>query len=207
MSMASTHMRPRSLRNSIRTFEVSAPSTGVRTPRPKDVPGEQLLSEEVRTDEIAFELELRIMNTRSLALMVPVLAVLTGCNQGTPGGEGVTANSLEKPRNYGEADNTFNLSAPRMSTTLHQGETKVVTIGIERGKNFDQDVALEVAEGSKGVTVDSAGPVIKRGDKDTKLTFKAADDASLGDFTVKVVGHPAKGADATIDFKMIVAKK
>ncbi len=94
-----------------------------------------------------------------------------------------------------------------MSTTLHQGETRVVEIGIERGKNFDQDVALKVAEGPKGVTFEPASPVSRKGDKDVKLTFKAADDATLDDFTVKMAGHPAKGSDATIDFKIDVAKK
>lgn len=147
------------------------------------------------------------MKNPLIALLSVALVAFAGCSQGTPGGEGVTTTPPHKPPVYGEADNTFNLSAPRMSTTLHQGETKVVEIGIERGKNFDQEVALKFAEGPKGVTVDPASPVIKSGDKEVKLTFKAADDATLGDFTVKVDGHPAKGADATIDFKIDVAKK
>jgi hypothetical protein len=33
------------------------------------------------------------------------------------------------------------------------------------------------------------------------------DDASLGDFTIKVTGHPTKGADATNEFKITVAEK
>jgi len=147
------------------------------------------------------------MKNSLIVLLASASVALAGCNQGTPGGQGVTTTPPHKPPVYGEADNTFNLSVPRMSTTLHQGETKDVTIGIERGKNFDQDVALKVAEGPTGVTADFASPVIKHGDSEAKLTFKAADDASLGDFTVKVTGHPAKGADATIDFKITVAKK
>jgi uncharacterized membrane protein len=147
------------------------------------------------------------MKNPLMALLATAIVALVGCNQGTPGGEGVTTSPPHKPPVYGEAEDTFNLSVPRMSTTLHQGETKDVSIGIERGKNFDQDVALKVAEGPTGVTIDSASPVIKHGDTEAKLTFKAADDASLGDFTVKVTGHPAKGADATIDYKIAVAKK
>ena len=60
-----------------------------------------------------------------------------------------------------------------MSTTLHQGETKDVSIGIERGKNFDEDVTLKFADGPEGVTLDSASPVIKHGDTETKVTLKA----------------------------------
>jgi hypothetical protein len=108
---------------------------------------------------------------------------------------------------YGEADDTFDLKMPVMSTTLHQGGATEVAVGIKRGKNFDQDVTLKFAHGPTGVTIDSANPVIKHGDTEAKLTFKAAADAALGDFTVKVTGHPTKGADASNDFKITVAKK
>ena len=147
------------------------------------------------------------MKNPLIAFLAPALVALAGCSQGTPGGEGVTTTPPHKTPAYGEADNTFNLSVPRISTTLHQGETKEISIGIDRGKNFDQDVALKVAEGPIGVTIDSANSVIKHGDQEAKLTVKATDDASLGDFTVRVTGHPSKGADATIDFKIAVAKK
>jgi hypothetical protein len=97
---------------------------------------------------------------------------------------------------YGEAEKTFKLSVPRTSTTLHQGETKEVAIGIERGKNFEGDVTLKFAGGPEGVTIESASPTIKHGDTEAKATLKATADASLGDFTVKV-RHPIKGPDAT----------
>jgi hypothetical protein len=145
--------------------------------------------------------------TRSCAgLLVMALVAMTGCDRGISGGPGVT-NPPHKQPVYGEADDTFNLSTPAMSTTLHQGESKEVAVGIKRGKNFDEDVTLKFAEGPKGVTIDSANPAIKHGDTEAKLTFKATDDAALGDFTVKVTGHPTKGTDASSDFKITVAKK
>jgi hypothetical protein len=94
-----------------------------------------------------------------------------------------------------------------MSTTLHQGETKEVPIGIERGKNFEGDVALKFADGPEGVTIDSPSPVIKHGDTEAKVTLKATNDASLGNFTIKVTGHPTKGPDATTELKITVIKK
>jgi len=45
------------------------------------------------------------------------------------------------------------------------------------------------------------------GDKEVKVTVKVADDTALGEFTVKVTGHPTSGADATNEFKITVAKK
>jgi len=137
---------------------------------------------------------------------VMVMVAFSGCSQAVPGGPGVTS-PPQKPPAYGEADKTFNLTVPHMSTTLHQGEAKEVSIGIERGKNFEEDVTLKFADGPKGVTLTSATPVIMHGSTEAKITLKATDDASLGDFTVKVTGHPTKGGDATNEFKITVAKK
>ncbi len=139
-------------------------------------------------------------------LLVLVTVALAGCDKGTAGGPGIT-NPTQKQPMYGETDNTFNLSVPRMSTTLHQGETKESAIGIARGKNFECDVALTFDEGPAGVSLASVNPMIKHGDSEAKVTLKAAADAALGEFTIKVTGHPTTGPDATSEFKITVAKK
>lgn len=139
-------------------------------------------------------------------LLVLIAVVVAGCTQSTPGGPGIT-NPPQRQRAYGETENTFSLSVPHMSTTLHQGETKEAAIGIARGKNFDGDVELSFAEGPKGVNLSSASPTIKHGDSEAKVTLKATTDASLGEFTIKVKGHPTTGADATSEFKVTVSKK
>ncbi len=147
------------------------------------------------------------MKNSFAGLVAPVLIAFAGCGQvSTPGGPGVTTPPKKQPV-YGEAEKTFKLSVPRMATTLHQGETKEVQIGIERGENFEGDVTLEFAGGPEGVTLASASPIIKHGDTATKVTLKATKDASLGDFTVKVTGHPTQGADATSELKFTVAMK
>jgi uncharacterized membrane protein len=138
--------------------------------------------------------------------MVTALAVSTGCNQGTPGGPGATERTANKPI-VERADDTFILNVPMTSTKLKQGETKELAISVARGGNFDEDVTLKFAGLPKGVTFDPTSPVIKQGGKETKLTLKVADDASPGDFMVKVTGHPTRGADATNEFKIAVAKK
>ena len=134
------------------------------------------------------------------------LIAASGCNSGTPGGPGAADSSAKKPL-YGEAKDTFNLSVPALSTSLKQGDSKEATISIKRGKNFDQDVTLTFAELPKGVTVEPASPVIKHGDAEVKFTFKAVDAATLGDFTVKLTGHPTKGSDALHDFKLTLVHK
>lgn len=134
------------------------------------------------------------------------LAALTGCTQGTPGGPGTTTITAEKPT-YGQADDTFNLSVPVMSTHLQQGGQTEASVGIKRAKNFDEDVTLEFADVPKGVTIEPASPVINRGDTDAKITFKAEDEAALGDFNVKVTGHPTSGGDAQLEFKLTIVAK
>lgn len=135
-----------------------------------------------------------------------MMAALVGCTQGTPGGPGTTNTNAPKPT-YGQADDTFNLSVPVMSSSLQQGAQAEATIGIKRAKNFDEDVTLLFADVPQGVTIEPASPVIKHGDKDAKITFKAEDETPLGDFKIKVTGHPTKGGDAQIDFKLTLAAK
>lgn len=141
----------------------------------------------------------------SISLMVVLLA-LAGCNLGTRGGPGATDPNAKRPLLYGQSDNTFNLSVPNFSTTVRQGETKSASIGIQRGTNFDEEVALVFASMPRGVTLDPPNPVIKRGESETKIALSAANDASLGDFTIKVTGHPTEGADATNALTITVAK-
>jgi DNA primase len=144
------------------------------------------------------------MKSPFAGLLVVTVVALTGCDgKDSPGGPGATNPTGKQPL-YGQADNTFNLSAP--STTLKQGETKAVSIAIKRGTNFQDDVALKFADVPQGVTFDPASPVIKHGDKATEVTLKAAADASLGDFKVKLTGHPTKGGDGSTEFKITVTE-
>ena len=103
-----------------------------------------------------------------------------------------------------DAENTFRLDAPNLGVSIKQGETKVVTIGISRSKNFDQDVNVKFQELPKGITIDPADPMINHGEKEVKLNVTAAADAALNTFSIKMIGHPAAGKDATNEFKLTV---
>jgi uncharacterized membrane protein len=136
-----------------------------------------------------------------------LLPLAIGCdNQGTPGGPGVTRPTTKAPM-VGQAEDTFHLSAPALSTRVTQGETKTAAISIKRGKNFDQDVTLKFGELPKGVTITPQNVVLKHGDNDVQVTLSAAADAAVGDFTVPITGTPGKGAAGTTDLKITVAKK
>lgn len=146
------------------------------------------------------------MRTTVTNLAITMLAALSGCTQGTPGGPGATAENGEKPA-YGQAEDTFNLSVPIMSSALQQGAQFEATVGIERGKNFGEDVGLLFADVPKGVTIKPAAPMIMHGDSDAKFTFTATNEAQVGEYQVKVTGHPTNGSDAKVEFKLTVAAK
>jgi uncharacterized membrane protein len=138
---------------------------------------------------------------------IALLAACVGCdNNGTPGGAGVSKNDSGRGL-VSQPEETFSLSVPTLSTKLKQGETKSVTIGLKRGKNFSDDVHMKFDNVPKGVSIDPATPAIKASETECHLKIKVADDAAVGDFTVKVMGEPSKGAAATNDLKITVDKK
>jgi uncharacterized membrane protein len=147
------------------------------------------------------------MNKVSLSLLVLILVVLSGCTPGAPGGPGATTSTGKGTDLLGPAEETFRLSPPMLATTLKQGETRVVSLGISRGKNFDEDVSVKFDDLPKGVSIEPSNPVIKHGDTEVKLTVKAAEDAAVGTFNVKVTGHPSKGPDGTTELKLKVEQK
>jgi uncharacterized membrane protein len=148
----------------------------------------------------------------SLALLS--LVSLVGC--GGPSGTGVT-NKVGGPGAKGDTDrsgsvvgqkdNTFSLDTPNLETNIKQGESKVIEIGISRGTNFDQDVTLSFADVPKGVSLDPSSPVLKKSEKNVKVTVKAADDAAIGHHVIKVTGKPASGPEASNTFKLEVKQK
>ena len=100
------------------------------------------------------------------------------------------------------------LSVPLLATSLKQGETKSVDISINRGTNFDADIALSFSDLPTGITLNPARPAIKHGDTKVSITVAATEDAALGDFIVKVTGQPSQGAvDAVNDLKLTVSEK
>ena len=153
------------------------------------------------------------MKKQMFLLLVTGIVAAAGCNKGTPGGPGVFSNennsgtvtTTNRPT-YGEADKTFSLKVPALSTSIKQGETDTVTIGVDRGDNFEEDVTLELTGLPQGLTADPARAQIPRSEKEVLIKFSAADDAALGDFTIDVVGHPTQGADATSQLKLTVTK-
>jgi hypothetical protein len=137
-------------------------------------------------------------------MAIVTLVVVSGCSQGKPGGPGTAAKADTKPT-FGQTENTFNLSVPIMSSSVQQGDKADVSVGIKRAKNFDEDVSLTFTDVPQGVTIEPASPVIKHGDTEAKFAIHASDATGVGEFKIKVTGHPSKGGDAEVEFKLTVA--
>jgi uncharacterized membrane protein len=149
------------------------------------------------------------------AAVVLGLSILAGCDKkGTTGGPGVSTTSTSTTNGnavttttVSNSSATFNLTVPSTSTSIKQGDSKTISMGLKAGKDFDQTVSLAFDGVPTGVKIDPPAPILKSGDKDVSLVLTAAPDAAPGDYTVKVTGHPATGEDSTADLKISVEKK
>jgi hypothetical protein len=153
------------------------------------------------------------MKTLYASLLALSLAALVGCtgsstdNTSKVGGPGATGSTDRGGSILGPKENTFELDPPNLEKSITQGTSEPIVIGIDRGKNFDQDVALSFDNVPKGVSIDPAAPTIKKGDKNATINVKAAADAAVGHHEIKVVGKPGSGASASNTFKIEVKAK
>jgi uncharacterized membrane protein len=125
-------------------------------------------------------------------VMALVLATVSGCQSSSPrGGSAFT-------------DEGFKVAVPTLTTEIKQGETQSVTISLERGKYFKQDVKLQI-EVSKGISIEPTSLVIKASDKpETQIRIAAAQNAAIGEYSVSVKGTPKTGEPASTAFNVKV---
>ena len=101
-------------------------------------------------------------------------------------------------------DEGFKIAAPTFGTEIKQGETQSVTISLERGAYFKQDVKLGI-EAAKGISVDPAKVIVKASDNpDVQLRITAPKNAALGVYRVSVKGMPKTGSPTSTEFNVKV---
>ncbi|MFA5251007.1 MAG: hypothetical protein WC454_00255 [Phycisphaerae bacterium] len=117
----------------------------------------------------------------------------------------VVSNGKDSPKggSVGKGEG-FKIDVPSFDTKVKQGETQTITIKLQRGESFKQDVTLQI-EAAKGISIDPAKVVVKASDEsDVKLTITAPKDAALGEYKVSVMGTPTTGEAASVEFKVKV---
>ena len=100
----------------------------------------------------------------------------------------------------------FKIAVPTFDTKIKQGETQKVTISLERGESFKQDVTLEIKLfKGEGLTFEPAKVLVKASDApDVQITITAPKDAAIGEYKVYVTGTPTTGEATSTEFDVKV---
>jgi uncharacterized membrane protein len=100
----------------------------------------------------------------------------------------------------------FKIAVPTFDTKIKQGEVQRVTLSLERGESFKQDVTLKIKlSKGEGITFDPAKILVKASDgPDVQLTITVPKDAALGEYTVSVTGTPKTGEPTSTEFNVRV---
>ena len=119
------------------------------------------------------------MKTLIAMFMMLALLFVTGCwNTSNKGG---VAPTYEQ----------FSVTVPS-SVTIKQGEIKNVTVSLNRGSDFKQDVQLDVKADDISVTPTSI--LVKSSDNpDAQVQVAALKNAALGNYIFTVKGTPTNG--------------
>ena len=115
------------------------------------------------------------------------LILALGCESTTElGGPGAT--------DTGEArtENTFVLTMPVGEVSIMQGETKKVSIGIDRGSEYTQPVEVNLTAPDT-LTVEPTTLTLAAGDTSVDISVTAKPEAELGLATITLVGRPPTG--------------
>ncbi len=120
------------------------------------------------------------------------LVTLAGCMSTGPAG-GVAAK-----------DEGFKIAVPTLTTDIKQGNSQTVTVSLQRGDDFKQDVAVKVMS-TAGLTMEPASILVKASDSPTlQVQITASKEAALGDYVVSVTGTPPVGEATSAQFTMKV---
>ena len=105
------------------------------------------------------------------------------------------------------AGKSFKLTGPATATTIKQGTTQTVELSLSRDKEFKEDITVKVETPPKGLSASVKQATIKASeDIKPQIEVKADKDAAIGEHTIKITATPAKGTNATTEFKVKVEK-
>jgi len=129
---------------------------------------------------------------------------LTGCSEETtPGGPGAATTTTEGEPAEPEA--TFTLTMPTGATNVEQGASEVISIGIDRGEQFGEDVTVTFMP-PQGVTIEPSEAIIPAGQDEVEVTVHVDATATPGEKLIQVSGKGGSGPAATGELKIEVTQ-
>lgn len=133
---------------------------------------------------------------RYFSILAMLLAAgLVGCaNRSQPGGGSNRSQQIS-------------ISGPMTAPSLRQGETQTVTLTLNRGNDFKQNVNLK-AEAPAGIDASLGSPMLKASDQgEFMLKLTAKDNAQVGSHKVVVSAAPETGTAATYEMTVKVSER
>jgi len=98
----------------------------------------------------------------------------------------------------------FKIDVPTFDMKVKQGETQSISIKLQRGESFKQDIELQI-EAAKGISVNPAKIIVKASDNpEVQLTITVPKDAAFGKYKISVTGTPTTGKSTSVEFKVKV---
>jgi len=130
-----------------------------------------------------------------------VLVMLLACLAST----GCQSTNVSSQGGIAPINEAFSITVPK-TMTVKQGTNTAVTVALNRGDYFKQDVELDLT--TAGIIVSPNSVLVKASDKPVvQCQITVARDAAIGDYRVTVTGTPAKGtATSTIIIVSVVAQ-
>ncbi len=98
----------------------------------------------------------------------------------------------------------FRVAVPNFDTDVKQGEVRAVTVSLQRGESFKQDVRLQI-QPSKGISVDPTDVLVKASaSPEVQIRITATKNTALGAYVVSVKGTPTTGEPTSTAFTVKV---
>jgi uncharacterized membrane protein len=118
---------------------------------------------------------------------------------------GATILGCMSPQGGGMAkEEGFKIQVPTFDTNIKQGDRRTVTVSVNRGELFKQDVRLH-AKASPGIAVSPSDVTVKAGDKgDVQFQISVPKDAALSEYRIYLAATPTTGQPTSIDFTVKV---
>jgi uncharacterized membrane protein len=94
-----------------------------------------------------------------------------------------------------------------METSVRQGEVQTVTVSLNRGASFRQDVDLSIVA-PDGLSVEPSDVTVRSSDRqEVQLVITADDDAPIGVHNLEVQAEPETGKKTWVQFPVRVAAR
>ena len=132
------------------------------------------------------------MRTAVTIVMTFALAAISGCQTSSPRGGGMTK------------DAGFKIVVPTRETTVQQGDVRAVTVSLQRGAYFKQDVRMQI-KASDGINVGPTNILIKASESpEIQVQIATTTNTALGSYIVSVTGTPKTGEPTSTAFTVKV---